>query len=157
MITGESVCWALCIWLMASRIFAQTCEPNHHALECPEATCTSKTEPKSPLFHILDSLPQDPSGAGFSHLGMDGVWRNYDGNRKVISYRALSPKEIEDVLDIMPDWMREQLGERLEGVDGRIVTDAEHLVNPAPELRPKFEDDGENRIMPDRKFGELKK
>jgi hypothetical protein len=72
---------------------------------------------------------------------MDGVWRNYDRNRKVISYRALSPDEITEVLDTMPDRMREQLVERLEGVDGRTVTDVEELMNPVPELRPKFEDE----------------
>jgi hypothetical protein len=74
---------------------------------------------------------------------MDGIWRNYDGNRKVISYRALSPDEIAEVLDTMPEWLRTQLGSRLEGVDGRTITDVNQLVNPGPELRPKFEDDGE--------------
>ncbi|KAL2855305.1 hypothetical protein BJY01DRAFT_204416 [Aspergillus pseudoustus] len=32
-----------------------------------------KTKYNSPLFRALDSLPQDPASAGFSHLGMDGV------------------------------------------------------------------------------------
>jgi hypothetical protein len=71
---------------------------------------------------------------------MDGVWRNYDGNRKVISYRALSLDRISEVLEEMPGWMREALGDRLEGVDGRRVT-GDDLTNPAPGLRPKFEDD----------------
>ncbi|KAL3491469.1 hypothetical protein BJX62DRAFT_237230 [Aspergillus germanicus] len=126
---------------MAGKSFTQMCKPDRHALE-GATTCSSNTEPNSPLFRILDSLPQDPSGAGFSHLGMDGVWRNYDENQKVLSYRALSPEEIEEVLATMPDWMREQLGSRLEGVDGRTVTDVQHLMNLAPELQPNFEDDG---------------
>jgi hypothetical protein len=37
--------------------------------------------------------------------------------------------------------MREQLGSRLEDVDGRRVMNIEDLVNPAPELRPRFEND----------------
>jgi hypothetical protein len=72
---------------------------------------------------------------------MDGVWRNYNGNQRVVSYRALSLVEIAEVLDTMPGWMREQLGSRLEDVDGRRVMNIEDLVNPAPELRPRFEND----------------
>jgi hypothetical protein len=71
---------------------------------------------------------------------MDGVWRNYDGNRKAISYRPLSPEEIAEVLATYPDWMREMLGKQLEGVDGRSVTDVEQLMNPASEVGPRFED-----------------
>jgi hypothetical protein len=73
---------------------------------------------------------------------MDGVWRNYDGNRKVISYRPLSPEEIAEVLAMYPAWMREMLESQLEGVDGRSITDVEQLMNPASEVGPKFEDDG---------------
>jgi hypothetical protein len=53
---------------------------------------------------------------GFSHLGMDGVWRNVDKDGNVISYRALSPEEIAKALSIFPGWMREKLEKRLEGV-----------------------------------------
>ncbi|KAL3444774.1 hypothetical protein BJX65DRAFT_282867 [Aspergillus insuetus] len=100
------------------------------------------TEYNSALFRALDSLPRDPAGAGFSHLGMDGVCRNYDGNRKVVSYRALSPGEIAELLATFPDRMREKVEARLEGVDGRSVTDVEQLMNPPRELQPKFADDG---------------
>ncbi|KAL3465583.1 hypothetical protein BJX64DRAFT_285515 [Aspergillus heterothallicus] len=85
------------------------------------------------LFRALDALPQDPVGVGFSHLGMDGAWRNHDGNGKVVSYRALSPGEIAEVLgDVSGSNARESCEGPGEGVDGRAVTDFEQLVNPPP-------------------------
>jgi hypothetical protein len=80
---------------------------------------------------------------GFSHLGMDGVWRNVDKDGNVISYRALSPEEIAKALSIFPGWMREKLEKRLEGVDGRDVTDIEQLMRPGGDLLPRFEEDGD--------------
>jgi hypothetical protein len=88
----------------------------------------------------LSSLPKDP--LGFSHLGMDGVWRNFDKDRKVISYQALSPEEITETLNIFPGWMRKMIEKRLEGIDGRNVTDIEQLMHPGEDLMPKFEEDG---------------
>ncbi|KAL4739560.1 hypothetical protein BDV11DRAFT_187401 [Aspergillus similis] len=114
--------------------------PQHQATAAGERACSA--ESRSALFRALDSLPEDTSGSGFSHLGMDGVWRNYDGNQKVISYRPLSPEEITEVLSAYPAWMREMLVNKLEGVDGRSVTDIEQLTNPASEVGPKFEDGG---------------
>lgn len=120
------------------RIHSPQSNPQRPATADGERACS--TESKSALFRALDSLPEDTSGAGFSHLGMDGVWRNYDGNQKAISYRPLSPEEIAEVLATYPDWMREMLGKQLKAVDGRSVMDAEQLMNPASEAGPKFED-----------------
>ncbi|RAH46595.1 uncharacterized protein BO95DRAFT_442109 [Aspergillus brunneoviolaceus CBS 621.78] len=94
----------------------------------------------SVLLTTLRALPKDP--LGFSHLGMDGVWRNFGHDRNVISYRALSPEEIFEVPGIFPGWVRERIEKGLEGVDGRDVTDIEQLLHPREELLPKFEDDG---------------
>ncbi|RAK76590.1 uncharacterized protein BO72DRAFT_448835 [Aspergillus fijiensis CBS 313.89] len=88
----------------------------------------------------LRALPKDP--LGFSHLGMDGVWRNFSHDRSVVSYHVLSPEEISEVLGIFPGWVREKIEKGLEGVDGRDVTDIEQLLHPKEELLPKFEDDG---------------
>ncbi|OJK01316.1 hypothetical protein ASPACDRAFT_115958 [Aspergillus aculeatus ATCC 16872] len=91
------------------------------------------------LLSTLRALPQDP--LGFSHLGMDGVWRNFGHDRNVVSYRALSAEEISEVLDF-PGWMRQRVEKGLEEVDGRDVTDIEQLLDPSEELLPKYEDDG---------------
>ncbi|KAL2837680.1 hypothetical protein BJX68DRAFT_249616 [Aspergillus pseudodeflectus] len=136
----SSSCWPLRIFLTLGQRSAEMSNPQHPATAAGERACLA--EGKSALFRALDSLPGDTSGSGFSHLGTDGVWRNYDGNRKVISYRPLSPEEIAEVLAMYPAWMREMLESQLEGVDGRSVTDVEQLMNPASEVGPNFEDDG---------------
>ncbi|PYI15113.1 hypothetical protein BO99DRAFT_406163 [Aspergillus violaceofuscus CBS 115571] len=110
----------------------------------PETQQTAAEGPacanNSVLLTTLRALPQDP--LGFSHLGMDGVWRNWGQGRNVVSYRALSSEEISEVLGIFPGWMREKFEQGLEGVDGRDVMDIEQLLHPREELLPKFEDDG---------------
>lgn len=70
---------------------------------------------------------------------MDGVWRNFGGDHNVVSYRALSPEEIAEVLDMFPERMRKKIEKKLEGVDGRDVTDAE-LLHPREEFMPRFEE-----------------
>lgn len=94
----------------------------------------------SALLSTLKSLPRDPSGLGFSHLGMDGVWRNFDGAGNVVSYQALSPEEIKDALEFSPKSVREKIEKRLDGVDGRDVTDIEQLLHPREDLVTKFEE-----------------
>jgi hypothetical protein len=64
--------------------------------------------------------------------------RDTDGN--VIGYRALRPDKIAEARNIIPGWMREKLEKRLEGVDGRNVTDTEQLMHPGEGLMPNFED-----------------
>ncbi|CRG85676.1 hypothetical protein PISL3812_02707 [Talaromyces islandicus] len=94
----------------------------------------------SALLSTLKSLPRDPSGLGFSHLGMDGVWRTFDRAGNVVSYLALSPEEIKEALNIFPKSFRENIEKRLDGVDGRNVTDIEQLLHPREDLLPKFEE-----------------
>ncbi|KAF7114603.1 hypothetical protein CNMCM5793_009248 [Aspergillus hiratsukae] len=113
-------------------------------MEASEETAPQMSErptrtDKSILLSTLRTLPKDP--LGFSHLGMDGVWRNVDKVGNVISYRALSPEEIAEALNIFPGWMREKLEKKLEGVDGRDVTDMEQLMRPGKDLLPKFGED----------------
>jgi hypothetical protein len=94
----------------------------------------------SALLSALKSLPRDPSGLGFSHLGMDGVWRNFDGAGNVLSYRALNPEEIKEALEFFPKSVREKIEKELDGVDGRDVTDMEQLLQPREDLVTKLEE-----------------
>ena len=50
------------------------------------------------LLTALKVLEQDPSGEGFSHLDMDGVFRNFGKDGKVWSYRTLNPEEIKEMV-----------------------------------------------------------
>ncbi|KAL3445893.1 hypothetical protein BJX65DRAFT_280563 [Aspergillus insuetus] len=85
---------------------------------------------------IMSSLKHDPTGRGFTHLATDGVLRSFDGDRKVVDYRQLSPEEIQIVLHIYPPHMREQIKDKFVGVDGRNVKDEEALWNPGEEIGP---------------------
>ncbi|CEN60247.1 hypothetical protein ASPCAL02688 [Aspergillus calidoustus] len=85
---------------------------------------------------IMSSLKHDPAGRGFTHLATDGVLRSFDGDRKVVDYRRLSPAEIQIVLQIYPPQLREKVKDKFVGVDGRDVLDEESLWNPRKELAP---------------------
>ncbi|KAL3462542.1 hypothetical protein BJX64DRAFT_258899 [Aspergillus heterothallicus] len=86
----------------------------------------------SPAKAIMSSLRHD--GRGFTHLATDGVLRSFDGDRKVIDYRQLSPEEIQIVLQVFPAQLREQVEHKLVGVDGRNVTDEGQLWNPGEDI-----------------------
>ncbi|QKX61683.1 uncharacterized protein TRUGW13939_08838 [Talaromyces rugulosus] len=77
---------------------------------------------------------------------MDGVWRNFDGAKNVVSYQALSREEITEVLNVFPKSMRQNLAKKLEGVDGRDVMDIEQLLHPGKDLMPKFDEENGGQI-----------
>ncbi|KAJ0422994.1 hypothetical protein BJY00DRAFT_63089 [Aspergillus carlsbadensis] len=104
------------------------------------SSTNSSCTPDTPLFRSLKALPQDPSGRGFSHLAMDGVWRTFDKDRNVIGYYVLNPEEIAEVLTTFPLEIRERVEKELEGVDGHNVADLEQLMNPSAELLPPAEE-----------------
>ncbi|KAL1962455.1 hypothetical protein VTN77DRAFT_9656 [Rasamsonia byssochlamydoides] len=96
----------------------------------------------------------DPKG--FFHLGDDGVLRSFDGNKKVVAYRRLSPGEIRLNIDqfvkaavpsrsrnqntqIFRDALVKHLDEVYEGVDGRDVTDPMDLWYPSESSSPAWE------------------
>jgi hypothetical protein len=56
-----------------------------------------------------------------------------------VSYRPLSPAEITEVLVIFLSRMREEVERRLEGIDGRNVTDTEQLLYPSDDIMPIVE------------------
>ncbi|KAL4876523.1 hypothetical protein BJY04DRAFT_199821 [Aspergillus karnatakaensis] len=91
-------------------------------------SCSTNPEAKA----IFLSLRQDP--AGFTHLNSDGVLRSFDGDRKVIDYRQLSPEEIKIALTAYPPDMLEQVGHKFVGVDGRDVKDEEKLLNSGADI-----------------------
>ncbi|KAJ0413579.1 hypothetical protein BJY00DRAFT_57679 [Aspergillus carlsbadensis] len=91
---------------------------------------------------IMSSLKHDPSGRGFTHLATDGVLRSFDGDRKVVDYRQLSPDEIQIVLQIYPEKMRDMVKDKFVGVDGRDVCDEGALWNPGRELGPLMDGEG---------------
>ncbi|KIW11771.1 hypothetical protein PV08_09043 [Exophiala spinifera] len=93
-------------------------------------------ENRSSLLVALRALERDPSGEGFSHLGTDGVWRNFGKDGKVFSYRALSPEEIKEVVGLFGGDTRSDLESKLDGVDGRDVKDADQLLHPGAEIAP---------------------
>ncbi|RLL97721.1 hypothetical protein CFD26_107141 [Aspergillus turcosus] len=123
------------VLLILSPCFKDTLGLTPLLLQEERPTCASK----SILLSTLSTLPKDP--LGFSHLGMDGVWRNVDKDGNVISYRALSPDEIAEALNIFPGWLRDKFEKKLEGVDGRNVTDTEQLMRPGKDLLPNFKED----------------
>ncbi|KAJ9251420.1 hypothetical protein DTO195F2_7809 [Paecilomyces variotii] len=77
------------------------------------------------LLCIMESLRQDPDG--FSGLGEDGVWRNFDKNGAVLSYRVLNSKEVAGFLDMFPRKTREH------GKD--VMDDIEQLMLISPPSR----------------------
>jgi hypothetical protein len=126
---------------MVNHHFQQKEDPLTVQAETPQnppadSSCTSDT----PLFRSLKALPQDPSGRGFSHLAMDGVWRTFDKDRNVLGYYVLNPDEIAEVLTSFPLEIRERFEKELVGVDGHNVTDPEKLMNPSEKLLPPAEE-----------------
>ena len=75
------------------------------------------------------------------HLGRDGVLRSFNSRREVVDYKQLSPEEITDVnsrLDF-DSKLQQHVTEVMQGVDGRKVTDLKELLQPGPEIMPRFD------------------
>ncbi|KAE8138981.1 hypothetical protein BDV38DRAFT_281542 [Aspergillus pseudotamarii] len=92
---------------------------------------TSQTRP---------SLKHSPSLQGFLHLASDGVYRSFSSSGEVVDYKQLNPAEIAIVLKDFDGHIDseafEKVKQKLQGVDGRNVTDLDQLLHPGPELRP---------------------
>ncbi|KAK5225338.1 hypothetical protein LTR99_008744 [Exophiala xenobiotica] len=88
------------------------------------------------LLTELKALEKHPTGEGFSHLGMDGVWREFDKDGKVWSYQTLSPEEIKEMVNVWPEDIRNFLEKELRGVDGRNVKDMAQLLHPDADIMP---------------------
>ncbi|KAL4770210.1 hypothetical protein BDW60DRAFT_209392 [Aspergillus nidulans var. acristatus] len=88
------------------------------------------------VWDLLRALPIDPTGGGYSHLGDDGVLRNFDSDLAVVSYLQLTPEQIQQYISRYPSSVQDHLHEVFDGVDGRDVTDVEALMNPGPDILP---------------------
>lgn len=82
---------------------------------------------------IVRSITTHPDG--LFQLATDGVLRSFDGDRKVIDFRQLSPEQIASYLKTMPDQSVIKWSE-WEGVDGRTVTGKHELWGPPESLKP---------------------
>jgi hypothetical protein len=71
---------------------------------------------------------------------MDGVWRTFDKDRKVLGYYVLNPDEIAEVLTTFQLEIRERFETELVGVVGQNVKDIEQLMHPSEELLPPPEE-----------------
>ena len=82
---------------------------------------------------MVRSMTSHPDG--MFQLAIDGVLRSFDGDRKVIDFRQLSPEQIASYLKKMPDQRAIKWSE-WEGVDGRTVTAEQELWDPPESLKP---------------------
>lgn len=87
-------------------------------------------------------MRKDPNG--IYHIGDDGVVRSFDANAKVIDFVPLSPEDLADAIELVPDdvpgkheW-RKHLKEVWTGVDGRKVEEHAMLFPPLSVLPLKF-------------------
>lgn len=78
------------------------------------------------------------SPSGYVHLASDGVYRSFNSSNEVLDYQQLSPAEILKLLNFFEKYMGsenvQKTRERMQGVDGRDVTDLDQLLHPSPEL-----------------------
>ncbi|KAI1498858.1 hypothetical protein F5X99DRAFT_392001 [Biscogniauxia marginata] len=94
------------------------------------------TEDTTPLSarQVLRSLERDPTGKGFSALGVDGVLRTFSADYTIVDARGLTPAQIKEMLDSRP-WSKDA-EDAYRGADGTKVSQ-EGLFNPPPEILPK--------------------
>ncbi|OJI87734.1 hypothetical protein ASPTUDRAFT_80862 [Aspergillus tubingensis CBS 134.48] len=83
---------------------------------------------------IINNIPQSPNGVLF--LGNDGVLRSVDAANRVVSYQQLSPQQISQYIQNLPQRDASRLQRVFQGVDGREVTDLDQLLNPDSDQLP---------------------
>ncbi|KAB8234444.1 hypothetical protein BDV23DRAFT_185940 [Aspergillus alliaceus] len=117
----------------------------------PTVTSLAQPNPHKPNEHPqnkdknaddLTSKPtQDPSGV--THLGLDGILRQYDGTGKVTNFDQFSPARIKQYNDCFPE--KDLLAKAFHGVDGRKVTDKEQCLHPGEQYKPKYDGDDKSK------------
>ncbi|GKZ27199.1 hypothetical protein AbraIFM66951_005118 [Aspergillus brasiliensis] len=83
---------------------------------------------------IINNTPQAPNGVLF--LGNDGVLRSVDASNRVVSYQQLSPQQISQYIQNLPQRDAARLQRVFQGVDGRDVTDLDQLLTPDDDQLP---------------------
>ncbi|GLA89597.1 hypothetical protein AtubIFM56815_004081 [Aspergillus tubingensis] len=83
---------------------------------------------------IINNIPQSPNGVLF--LGNDGVLRSVDAANRVVSYQQLSPQQISQYIQNLPQREASRIQRVFQGVDGREVTDLDQLLNPDSDQLP---------------------
>ncbi|GLA53921.1 hypothetical protein CBS147343_3391 [Aspergillus niger] len=83
---------------------------------------------------IINNIPQSPNGV--LYLGSDGVLRSIDAANRVVSYQQLSPQQISQYIQNLPQRDAARLQRVFQGVDGRDVTDLDQLLNPDSDQLP---------------------
>ncbi|RAH54501.1 hypothetical protein BO85DRAFT_522861 [Aspergillus piperis CBS 112811] len=83
---------------------------------------------------IINNIPQSPNGVLF--LGNDGVLRSVDAANRVVSYQQLSPQQISQYIQNLPQRDVARLQSGFQGVDGREVTDLDQLLYPDSDQLP---------------------
>ncbi|KAF5567851.1 hypothetical protein FNAPI_425 [Fusarium napiforme] len=85
------------------------------------------------LEHIFATMKHDPTGAGISHLGRDGIHRSLTADRDVVDAVPFSPPLIKAMLDRFP--YSEESVKVFRGVDG-TKTPKEQWYKPLPGTLP---------------------
>ncbi|EHA21065.1 hypothetical protein ASPNIDRAFT_137717, partial [Aspergillus niger ATCC 1015] len=83
---------------------------------------------------IINNIPQSPNGV--LYLGSDGVLRSVDAANRVVSYQQLSPQQISQYIQNLPQRDAARLQRVFQDVDGRDVTDLDQLLNPDSDQLP---------------------
>ena len=106
---------------------------------------TDENKPRPDYNHpeaseITKSLKKSPSGQGFVHFAIDGVYRSFNSRGEVLDYKQLSPEEIALMLasykPLLDAETFAKLEAKMQGKDGRNVTDMEQILHPGPNVRP---------------------
>ncbi|KAL7655908.1 hypothetical protein ACMYSQ_005042 [Aspergillus niger] len=83
---------------------------------------------------IINNIPQSRNGV--LYLGSDGVLRSVDAANRVVSYQQLSPQQISQYIQNLPQRDAARLQRVFQDVDGRDVTDLDQLLNPDSDQLP---------------------
>ncbi|GKZ70410.1 hypothetical protein AnigIFM50267_006054 [Aspergillus niger] len=83
---------------------------------------------------IINNIPQSPNGV--LYLGSDGVLRSVDAANRVVSYQQLSPQQISQYIQNLPQRDAARLQRVFQDADGRDVTDLDQLLNPDSDQLP---------------------
>ncbi|GLA06181.1 hypothetical protein AnigIFM60653_006704 [Aspergillus niger] len=83
---------------------------------------------------IINNIPQSPNGV--LYLGSDGVLRSVGAANRVVSYQQLSPQQISQYIQNLPQRDAARLQRVFQDADGRDVTDLDQLLNPDSDQLP---------------------
>jgi len=118
-----------------------SCSPDGNQIELDESKPSSGGQHE--LIKIKQSLKQDSTGFGITHLGDDGVLRTLSADRDVDAI-PLPPRLIKAFVDRFP--FDQQIEDKYRGVDGTKVPQQQWFY-PNKSLLPKPLPEEERRKM----------